>query len=81
MKPGDLVRSRSPRVRVWDENQDDCITIDVYPKKFELLLVLGGVTRDGYHHRVLTSGGIVGYVLGSEMDLCNVHPRVLGWKQ
>jgi hypothetical protein len=53
----------------------------VYPKKFELLLVLGGVTRDGYHHRVLTSGGIVGYVLGSEMDLCNVHPRVLGWKQ
>ena len=67
LNPGDLVRSRSPWVRVWDENQDDCITIDVYPRKFELLLVLVGV-RNRYYHRVLTSGGIVGYVLGSEME-------------
>jgi hypothetical protein len=51
---------------VWDENQDDCIEIDVYPQKFELLLVLGEV-RNRYYKWVLTSGGIVGYVLGSEI--------------
>lgn len=67
MKPGDLVRSRSPWVRVWDENQDDSVMIDVYPRKFELLLVLGGVSNRYYHH-VLSSGGIVGWVLGSEME-------------
>ena len=66
MKRGDLVRSSSPWVRVWDENQDDCITIDVYPQKFELLLVLGGV-RNRYYKWVLSSGGIVGWVLGSEI--------------
>ena len=66
MKPGDLVRSLSPWVRVWDENQDDCIEIDVYPQKFELLLVLGEV-RNRYYQRVLTSGGIVGYVLDDEI--------------
>jgi hypothetical protein len=53
-------------VRVWDENQDDCIEIDVYPRKFELLLVLGEV-RNRYYQRVLTSGGIVGYVLDDEI--------------
>jgi hypothetical protein len=53
-------------VRVWDENQDDCIEIDVYPQKFELLLVLGEV-RNRYYQRVLTSGGIVGYVLDDEI--------------
>ena len=67
MKPGDLVRSRSPRVRVWDENQDDCIMIDVYPRKFELLLVLGG-SRNRYYKWVLSSGGIVGYVLDDELN-------------
>lgn len=66
MKPGDLVRSLSPWVQVWDENQDDCIEIDVYPQKFELLLVLGEV-RNRYYQRVLTSGGIVGYVLDDEI--------------
>ena len=66
MNPGDLVRSRSPWVRLWDENQDDNIKIDVYPWEFELLLVLGG-SRNRYYKWVLTSGGIVGYVLGSEI--------------
>jgi len=66
VNPGDLVRSLSPWVRVWDENQDDCIMIDVYPQKFELLLVLGGV-RNTYYHRVLSSGGIVGWVLDNEI--------------
>ncbi len=66
MKRGDLVRSRSPWVRLWDENQDDNIEIDVYPQKFELLLVLGG-SRNRYYKWVLSSGGVVGYVLGSEI--------------
>ena len=67
MKPGDLVRSRSPWVRVWDENGDDNIVIEVYPEKFELLIVLGGV-RNTYYHRVLSSGGIEGWVLDDELN-------------
>jgi hypothetical protein len=52
---------------VWDGDLNYYTVIDVYPRKFELLLLLGGVTPDGYHHRVLTSGGIVGYVLDTEI--------------
>jgi hypothetical protein len=52
---------------VWDGDLNNYTEISVYPRKFELLLVLGGVTHDGYHHRVLTSSGIVGYVLDTEM--------------
>jgi len=45
----------------------DCIEIDVYPQKFELLLVLGG-SRNTYYHRVLSSGGIEGWVLDDELN-------------
>jgi hypothetical protein len=67
VKRGDLMRTRFNSAMVWDGDLNNYTEISVYPRKFELLLVLGGVTRDGYHHRVLTSGGIVGYVLGSEI--------------
>jgi len=67
VNPGDLMRTRYGFARAWDGDLNNYTVISVYPRECELLLVLGGVTRDGYHHRVLTSGGIVGYVLGSEM--------------
>ena len=68
MNPGDLVRSRSQWVSLWDDDDVDGIEIeiDAYPRKFELLLILGE-GRNRYYHRVLTSGGIVGYVMGIEI--------------